>query len=170
MPRARLVELLLRDHALLGHPFRAIEVDLRVLELRLRRHLLRLRGGEVRFGLANLVSGLPFLKAESGGALRHLRARALRARGVVRLLLLEFAGIEHADHLVDLHQIALVDRELLDTSGDLGADDHVVGRDDAGEDQRDRPRAQVVVVAGAGDEHQENQRANQAFHVGQTTV
>ena len=64
----------LRDDTLLRHLLGAIEADLRVVELRLRGHLLRLRGGEVGFGLSDLIADLPLLVAQRGGAFRHLRA------------------------------------------------------------------------------------------------
>ena len=150
---------------MLRHLVGAIEADLRVLELRLRGHLLRLRRGEVRFGLADLIRDLPLLEPERGGAFRDLRGRALGASRVERLLLFELAPVEHADHLTGLDLVAFLDGELLDAPGNLRADDHVVGGDDAGEDQGHRSRAEVPVVRATGNEDGENQRSDDAFHV-----
>ena len=136
--RARLIELLLRDHTFLRHPLGAVERDLRVLELRFRGHLLRLGGGEIRFGLADLIVGLPLLEAQRRGAFRDLRAGARGAGAVERLLLLQLARVEHRDHLIGLDLIAFVHVELVDAAGNLRADDDVVGRDNAGEDERHR--------------------------------
>ena len=163
--RARLIDLLLRDDALLHHLLGAIEVHFRVVELGLRGGPLRFGGGKVGFGLADLIGDLALLEAEGRGALLHLRAGAFRARGVERLLLLELARVEHRQQLVGLHHVALFHEELRDAAGDLRADDDVVGGDDAGEDEGNRPRAAVPVVAGAGDEDQQDERANDALHV-----
>jgi len=122
--------------------------------------LLRLRGRKVGFGLADLIRNLSLLVAKGCRALGHLRGRGCRTGAVIRLFLLELAGVEHGNHLTGFHLIALVDVQLLDASGNLWADHHIVGRDDAGENEGHRTRGGPPVVGTAGDQNQEDQRTN----------
>ena len=66
----------------------------------MRSHLLRLRGGEVGFGLANLIADLALLIPQRGGAFGHLRGRAGLAGRVKRVLLLSSPGSRTASSLV----------------------------------------------------------------------
>ena len=65
--------------------------------------------------------------------LRRERRRGVRVVGACRLR--SSSGASTAISWSALHGVALVDQQLLDAAGDLRADDDVVGRDDAGEDE-----------------------------------
>ena len=68
--------------------------------------------------------------------------------------------------LIGLHRVALDDLQLADLSGDLRADDDVVGGDDAGEHELGGRAAEVAIgrVAGAAEDEQDEERSK-TFHV-----
>jgi hypothetical protein len=139
----------------------ALEHEPRVLEIGDSRGLLRLGGGERRLGLADLVDRLPLLVAQRGLAFLDLRAEALGAVLVIGDVGSKLVGRDHGHELALADDVSLVDEELPDLARDLRADDHVVGRDDAGEGQAGRAAVHVPEggVAGAAEHQQDEERA-----------
>jgi hypothetical protein len=164
---SRLIELIHRCDAPARHLLQPIGGQARILEVGFRRSFLRFSGRQRCFSLSNLIGDLALLESQSRRAFLDLRGDAFGAVCVIRALLLQLVRLDHSHHLILLHDVAFVDEDLADLTGDLRADNDVVGRDDAGQDQRGRRPLRVVVSADRrGDhEHQEHCAAN-AFHVG----
>ena len=80
----------------------------------------------------------------------------------------ELVRRNHGNPLILLDQVAFVHQQLRDLAADLRADDHVVGRDDAGEHERGGRRVEVGVERGtAADEQDEDDDPAYAFHGGE---
>ena len=86
--------------------------------------------------------------------------------GVERALLLQLVRDEQRRELPALHHVAFLDQELPDASGDLRADDDVVGGDDAGEGESVRLATDVIQGAEGAESHEsERYERRDAFHI-----
>ena len=149
--RARLIELLRRCQPRLGQLLRSLVSHAGVLEIRLGGRPLRIGRGDRRLALPDLLAQLPLLKTQRRLALTHLRGQAFGAVLVVGAIRLQLRGRDHREQLPARHRVALGDLQLGDLTGDLRADDDVVGGDDAGEDERRRWQVGIPVPAAAGE-------------------
>src|SRR5205085_267007 len=89
---------------------------------------------------------------------------SLRVLSVVRGVRPQLIGSRDGDELAFLDVVTLVDQETAELPGYLRADNHVVGRDDAGQHQRRRRVIQVGIdTPGEGADQNKNKRKAQAF-------
>ena len=163
--RPGLVELLRRNDILLRQVLGSGVGGAGVLEIGRRSLDLRFSRGEHGFSLRDLISELALLKAKRSFRLAHLRRQAFDVLRVIRGVCLELVWLQNRDELVFLDIVALFDEELRNLPANLGADDDVVGRYDAGERQR-RGRAidvRVGPVARCGGKGNDEERSK-SFH------
>ena len=114
----------------------SIVIGLRVREVGGRLRALRLGARHRCLGLAHLLRHLLLLVAHGRLRLANLGGHPFGAVGVVGLVGRELTGGDDGEELAGNDGVALVDEELLHLAAHLGADDDVVGGDDAGEDER----------------------------------
>jgi hypothetical protein len=137
--RARQVIGLCRIGALLVQIGFAREIQPGVFEIGVALGRLGDGGGQIGLGLFDLVLRLRLLKAQIGPGLVHL-GRGLRgAVRIKRQVRPPLLGLDQSEEVARLDRIAFLDPQLLEPALDLRADDHVVGGDDAREQQMSRP-------------------------------
>ena len=161
----RLIRFLRRGHAPLRQPLGARRGEPRILEIGGRGRDLGFGRGEHGFRLSDLIGGLPLLQTERGLRLAHLGGHPGRCLRVIRVVSLQLVGRDHREPLILRDPIAFLHHQLGDLPGDLRADDHVVGGDQAGQDQRRRWSLGVAVDRDpSGDQHEEQHEAAGTGH------
>ena len=138
--RPRLVELLLRDDALGDHLLAALEGQPRVLAMSASADCC------CAFVDASVASACLIWftvcccwKRRAASLSCTCDVSPCGAGRVVRDVGRELVWRDHPEHLVALDRVPFHDPQLANLSGDLRADDDVVGRDDPGEHERGRP-------------------------------
>ena len=96
---------------------------------------LRLRRCQRRLGLPDLVARLRLLVLQRRLGLRHLRSRSPLVVEVIRLVGAQFLGFNNREQLPGLHRVAFLHQHLRKLPLNLRACHHIVGGDDAGQDQ-----------------------------------
>jgi len=100
------------------------------------------------------------VQAHGGLILLDASGTAVDDVAVVRAVGAEFVGSDDGKALVRRDGLSLLDCKLGDASRDLGTDDHVVGRHDAGQGKHRLSGPQRVVHAGGHDEGEDEADSN----------
>ena len=135
---------------------------MRVFELRLRLLLLRNRCGQGRLSLLDLIFRLPLLVSKRGLVFPYLRLNALDCVGVVGAVGFQFVRRHHRDELILLDLIAFPYHQLPDLSSYLWTDNHVLGRDNSG--QNERPQRLPHRVISPDGTTCKNEQKDQSLH------
>jgi len=146
---------LLRVELPLAHAFLTIELEPRLLEIRVARGRLRLAHREVRVGLADLLVRLHLEQLEvRDGLIDCGRRRVLRVL-VVREVGLGILGLDTREHVAFLHRVAGADHEVAEMALGHCADPDFVGRDHARQLERGGLASQEMEDR-AGDEQNDH--------------
>ena len=163
--RAGLIELLGRGDALLSQTLSAGVNEARVLQIGGRRLDLRVARREHRLGLLDLIGGLTLLEPERGFGLANLRRQPLAVLRVVSGVGLQFVGSDYREQLPFLDRVSFLHEELRNLAGDLRAHDHVVGRHDAGEQERGGGPVRVDVSPDRhGNDYERHDESTRTLH------
>src|SRR4029078_4627052 len=128
------------------------------LDIASRRFLLRLRGRECGFGLTNLIGGLLLLEADGRLTFSDLRAYPLRAVVVVLHVGTQLVGVNDAEQLPALDEVAFFHEQLAELPADLRRDDDVISRDESRKDDGRHSTVRQVVGKAADEQHDDESR------------
>ena len=134
----RLVERLLGVELALAHALLPVELEPRLLEIRVACCRLRATHREVRVGLVNLLACLHLEQLELRDGLVDGGRRRVLGVLVVREVGLGVLGLDTREHLALLDRVAGADHEVAQMPLGHRADPDLVGRDDAGQHERRR--------------------------------
>ena len=154
---ARLIQRLLRINLLVEKALGALIIQAVQLQVGFGFVFLRLRRCQRRLRLFDLVARLRLLIFQRRLGFRNLRSRSPLGVKVIGLVSAQFLGFDHGEQLPGLYRVAFFYQHLGKLPLNLRACHHIVGGDDAGQDQGLGPRDSFVINHSATEnEHDQN--------------
>ncbi len=125
---------------------------------------LRFGGGEIGFGLRDLIAGHGHLIVEFRFGLRHLRSGLLFAFGVEIQVGPPLPGLDLTQQIVALNGVAFLYQKRLQAALNLRTNNNLIGGYDTGQDDLLPSPRDGVIDGGGGQGENQNQDWNSVSH------